>query len=117
LALSLGLAYWLVKIDNMRPDAQWQWSWRRIRLGHRTARWAARQAGLLPGNLLRFLAHADGHMLLRRTGGGYQFLHHTLQEHIAMQDPGHPPNGPARSLLTAARSTRELPSMSGGRRP
>jgi transcriptional regulator with XRE-family HTH domain len=57
-------------------------------LAHHAARWAASKAGLLPRDLLGFLAHADERLLLRRAGGGYQFLHRTLQEYIVNQDPG-----------------------------
>jgi hypothetical protein len=56
-------------------------------LAHHAARWTASKAGLLPRDLLGFLSHADERLLLRRAGGGYQFLHRTLQEHIANQDP------------------------------
>jgi transcriptional regulator with XRE-family HTH domain len=56
-------------------------------LAHHAARWAAAKAGLLPRDLFGFLAHADERLLLRRAGGGYQFLHRALQEHIANQDP------------------------------
>jgi transcriptional regulator with XRE-family HTH domain len=55
-------------------------------LAHHAARWAASKAGLLPRDILGFLAHADERLLLRRAGGGYQFLHRTLQEHIANRD-------------------------------
>jgi DNA-binding SARP family transcriptional activator len=56
-------------------------------LGHHVARWTAWQSGLLPPRLLGFLIEADARMLLRRTGGGYQFLHATLQDHIADSEP------------------------------
>jgi hypothetical protein len=56
-------------------------------LAHHVARWAASKAGLLPRDLFGFLAHADERLLLRRAGGGYQFLHRALQEHIANQNP------------------------------
>jgi hypothetical protein len=63
-------------------------------IGHHTARWVAWQAGLLPRDLLGFLTHADERMLLRRTGGGYQFPHRTLQEHVAGRDPDTTPDHP-----------------------
>jgi hypothetical protein len=56
-------------------------------LAHHVARWIAARAGLLPYDLLGFLAHADERLLLRRAGGGYQFLHLALQQHIADRDP------------------------------
>jgi transcriptional regulator with XRE-family HTH domain len=52
-------------------------------LAHHTARFVAWRAGLLPWDLLGFLAHAEERRLLHRGGGGYRFLHLTLQEHIA----------------------------------
>lgn len=58
-----------------------------IWLAHHAARWAAAQAGLLPRDILGFLAHADERLLLRHAGGGYQFLHRTLQDHLASGDP------------------------------
>jgi transcriptional regulator with XRE-family HTH domain len=55
-------------------------------LAHHVERFVAWRAGLLPWDLLGFLAQAEERRLLRRAGGGYQFLHLTLQEHIA--NPG-----------------------------
>jgi hypothetical protein len=57
-------------------------------LAHHAARWTASKAGMLPRDLFGFLAHADERLLLRRAGGGYQFLHRALQEYIANQNPG-----------------------------
>jgi transcriptional regulator with XRE-family HTH domain len=56
-------------------------------LAHHVARWVAARAGLLPYDLLGFLAYADERLLLHRAGGGYQFLHLALQQHIANRDP------------------------------
>jgi transcriptional regulator with XRE-family HTH domain len=56
-------------------------------LAHHVTRWIAARAGLLPYDLLGFLAHADERLLLRRAGGGYQFLHLALQRYIALRDP------------------------------
>jgi DNA-binding SARP family transcriptional activator/GTPase SAR1 family protein len=63
-------------------------------LGHHVARWAAWSAGLLPWDLLDFLAHCEERALLRRDGGGYQFFHLTLRDHFARHDPGQPPGYP-----------------------
>ncbi|MFI6504753.1 BTAD domain-containing putative transcriptional regulator [Nonomuraea typhae] len=60
-------------------------------LSHHVTRWTAWHAGLLPRNLIGFLAHADERALLHRQGGGYQFPHGTLQAHIARRDPGRLP--------------------------
>jgi DNA-binding SARP family transcriptional activator len=59
-------------------------------LNHHVARWVAWWARLLPRDLLRFLGHADEQMLLRRSGGGYLFPHHTIQEYLAGQNPDGP---------------------------
>jgi len=40
-------------------------------------------SGVLPHRLLRFLDHAAGLGLLRKAGGGYEFLHRSLLEHFA----------------------------------
>lgn len=40
---------------------------------------------ILPWNLARFLDHAAEHILLRKVGGGYIFIHRMLLEHFASQ--------------------------------
>ena len=59
-------------------------------LAHHMARLTAWKAGFLPHDLLGFLAHAEERQLLRRAGGGYQFLHLALQQHIATENPAIP---------------------------
>jgi hypothetical protein len=54
--------------------------------------------------MLGFLTDADERMLLRRTGGGYQFPHRTMQEHVADRDPETVPEHRGSS------SARPLPS-------
>jgi transcriptional regulator with XRE-family HTH domain len=73
-----------------------------IWLAHHVSRAVAAHVGLLPRDLLGFLLHAEDRRLLRRAGGGYQFLHRELQDHIATRpidadpdpaDLGHGPRG------------------------
>jgi protein-S-isoprenylcysteine O-methyltransferase Ste14 len=65
-------------------------------LAHHAARWTAWRGGLLPRDLIGFLAHAEERQLLHRAGGGYQFRHLTLQRHIADLDPdGTTPDAPS----------------------
>jgi eukaryotic-like serine/threonine-protein kinase len=45
-------------------------------------------AGVAPWNYRRFLDHADDRILLRRVGGGYEFVHRLLLEHFAAQAEG-----------------------------
>lgn len=52
-------------------------------LAHHVARRTAQYAGILPPDLIGFLAHADERMLLHRHGGGYRFRHPELQRHLA----------------------------------
>jgi hypothetical protein len=56
-------------------------------LRNRAAFFGLTAAGLLPRAVSRFLWHADERILMRQAGGGYVFLHRTLQEHLADQDP------------------------------
>lgn len=60
-------------------------------LGHHVTRWTTWAAGLLPRDLLGFLAYADERMLLLRLGGGYQFRHGAIQKYLAARDPQVPP--------------------------
>lgn len=60
-------------------------------LAHQVARRVARHAGILPPDLLHFLAYADERMLLDRQGGGYRFRHPELQRHVAEEEPGDQP--------------------------
>jgi hypothetical protein len=45
------------------------------------------QAQLLPGNLVVFLRHADERVILQRTFGGFAFIHRTLRDYLADQQP------------------------------
>jgi hypothetical protein len=56
-------------------------------LRSRAAKFGLTAAGLLPSNLVEFLVHADERVLLRQAGGGFQFVHRTMQEYVAEQDP------------------------------
>ncbi|MCX9189838.1 hypothetical protein C3Y87_00060 [Carbonactinospora thermoautotrophica] len=65
-------------------------------LDHRVARFVAWWAGFLPRDLLAFLDYADERVLLRRSGGSYLFLHRTLRDYLATQDPESRPCSPTR---------------------
>jgi hypothetical protein len=60
-------------------------------LRNRAAYFGLRHAGLLPRNLSGLLVYADERILMRRAGGGFSFLHRTLQDYLAAQDPQRPP--------------------------
>jgi hypothetical protein len=52
-------------------------------VSHRLAGFWAIAFGLLPRRLGAFLEHVDERIIMRRTSGGYQFLHLTLQDYLA----------------------------------
>ena len=54
---------------------------------HLTLRSILGLAGAAPWRLARFLDHASGHILMRKVGGGYIFIHRLLLEHFAAPDP------------------------------
>ena len=58
-------------------------------LRNRAASVGLTSSGLLPGQLTGFLLHADERILMRRAGGGFQFLHRTLQDFLAAENPDH----------------------------
>lgn len=59
-------------------------------LRHRSVLRALAARGDLPADLPGFLDHADGHVLLRRTGGGYAFAHRAFLDHFAEKGPAAP---------------------------
>lgn len=52
-------------------------------LRHRAVGRLLSRHGALPMDLTTFLDHADSHILLRRTGGGYIFVHRIVLEYFA----------------------------------
>lgn len=52
-------------------------------LRHRTVLRILARQGHVPKDLLGFLDYADSHILLRRTGGGYTFVHRLVLEYFA----------------------------------
>jgi NACHT domain len=50
---------------------------------HFILRWFLRDAGVMPWNYVRFLDYAADHLLLRKVGGGYIFIHRLLMEYFA----------------------------------
>lgn len=52
-------------------------------LRHRTVLRLLARRGHVPKDLLGFLDYADSHILLRRTGGGYTFVHRLVLEYFA----------------------------------
>jgi hypothetical protein len=59
-------------------------------LRHRAVLWLLSRAGLAPRNLVDFLAHAARLNLLRRQGGGYEFVHPLLRQRFAELDDPEP---------------------------
>jgi hypothetical protein len=51
-------------------------------LRHRLLVALLQRQGLIPAHLIGFLDYADGHILLRRVGGGYLFIHRLLQDYF-----------------------------------
>jgi len=49
------------------------------------------RSNLIPWNYPRFLNHAAEHLLLRKVGGGYIFLHRLLLDYFASLEAGSPP--------------------------
>ncbi|MDP9313260.1 MAG: NACHT domain-containing protein [Chloroflexota bacterium] len=62
--------------------------------------------GSIPLNYVRFLDYAADHMLLRKIGGGYTFVHHQIREFFAVQQltSGHD------SPSIPTKSPRDLPN-------
>ncbi len=56
-------------------------------LRHRTVLRLLARHDCTPANLLRYLDYADSHILLRRTGGGYAFVHRLFLDHFAQAPP------------------------------
>jgi hypothetical protein len=52
-------------------------------LRHRVLRWQLHRAGCAPPDMMDFLAYAARLNLLRRQGGGYEFVHDLLRQHLA----------------------------------
>jgi hypothetical protein len=52
----------------------------------RALSYGSRKSGLLPRSLVDFLDHSAERALLRRQGGGYAFLHSSLQDYFAAAD-------------------------------
>src|SRR6266516_3091708 len=50
---------------------------------HFVLRWFLRGAGAMSWNYARFLDYAADHLLLRKVGGGYIFIHRLLLEYFA----------------------------------
>lgn len=57
-------------------------------LQHYTLRLLLAHAGLAPLRYAAFLDHAAGHVLLRRVGGGWVFIHRLLLDYFAALAPG-----------------------------
>ncbi|HEY6406921.1 MAG TPA: hypothetical protein VIY29_05580, partial [Ktedonobacteraceae bacterium] len=55
---------------------------------HIVLRWSLWKAGSLPWNCARFLDYANAHILLRKVGGGYIFIHRMLLEYFASSETG-----------------------------
>lgn len=53
---------------------------------HYTLRFMLWRSGALPWDYIKFLNSAADLILLRRVGGGYQFIHRSLQEYFAALD-------------------------------
>jgi WD40 repeat protein len=62
--------------------------------------------GNLPWNLVRFLDHASGRILLRKVGGGYIFVHRLLQEYFAERYQDEQSDHKATSHSSTARVTK-----------
>lgn len=59
-------------------------------LRHYTLRFLLWRAGSMPWNTVRFLDYAAEHILLRKVGGGYIFIHRLLLEYFASLDTTSP---------------------------
>ncbi|WP_446214286.1 NACHT domain-containing protein [Micromonospora sp. IBSANI012] len=56
-------------------------------LRHRAVSFGIARSGLLPPNLVDFLSYADDRVVMQRVFGGYAFIHRTLRDHLADEDP------------------------------
>jgi tetratricopeptide (TPR) repeat protein len=59
---------------------------------HAALRYHLRRSGFLPWHWARFFEDARDHILLRRVGGGYLFVHRILQRYFADLNPPPPPS-------------------------
>jgi eukaryotic-like serine/threonine-protein kinase len=57
---------------------------------HALLRWLLAAAGSAPRDYVGFLEHATSLILLRRRGGGYEFVHRMLLDHFADLEPSAP---------------------------
>ena len=74
-------------------------------LRHGVLRFLLWRAGSIPWNYPRFLDYAAEHILLRKVGGGYIFIHRLLLEYFASLDNTPP-------LDEASAQTRQAQSVS-----
>ncbi|GAA3450538.1 NACHT domain-containing protein [Dactylosporangium matsuzakiense] len=108
---SIG-AVWAAVTTNMSP-------W----LANRLAGFWAVVFGLLPRRLSRFLRHADERIIMRPAGTSYQFLHLTLQEHLAHgprlrhRPPVTPSRPPAGSPVSDRTTTAGRPNRASADGP
>ncbi|GAB3161379.1 hypothetical protein GCM10027290_68320 [Micromonospora sonneratiae] len=56
-------------------------------LRNRAVTFGLARSGLLPTRLLEFLSYADDRVIMQRVFGGYAFIHRTLRDYLADQDP------------------------------
>lgn len=86
--LLFGLIYGLIIVLSIVL-----FSGRNTYLRHFTLRRLMAYFDYLPWRLVPFLEYAKERLLLRRVGGGYVFIHRTLQDYFSLQDkkyPDHP---------------------------
>lgn len=57
---------------------------------HVVLRWLLQRGEAIPRNYPRFLDYAAGHVLLRKVGGGYVFVHRLLLDYVASLDASEP---------------------------
>ncbi|HEY4035307.1 MAG TPA: helix-turn-helix domain-containing protein [Ktedonobacteraceae bacterium] len=63
-------------------------------IGHYVLRWRLWRLGSIPWRYVRFLDYAAEHILLRKVGGGYLFVHSMLLEYFASLYPSEQGKGP-----------------------
>jgi hypothetical protein len=80
-SLPLAVAFMLIS----GPGRAW--------LRSRAAFFGLQHSGLVPRQAFAFLIYADERILMRRVGGGFVFLHRTLQDYLADRDPTELPDG------------------------
>jgi transcriptional regulator with XRE-family HTH domain len=64
-------------------------------IGHYVLRWRLWRLGSIPWRYVRFLDYAAEHILLRKMGGGYLFVHSMLLEYFASLYPSEQGKGPS----------------------